>query len=248
MTIDLRLVLMLLCGGCWMLVSINAIRIGLKERTYAIPAFALALNVAWEFIYTYLGFARQNVSPAQQYFDAGWAVLDVVVVYTYFRYGRRYWPRALPPGAFVAWSVLLFAVALLLEWLFLHEFGMRNAGLYTSFLQNLLMSVLFIDMFVKRGGPEGQSLGIAGNKWIGTLAATIYYGWMKHNLFILVVGVLCSVFDLIYIGLLVRAREPGWTSRLRPEKPGAPWALTSAWPGQQTGTTRISDVPSAPGD
>jgi hypothetical protein len=38
------------------------------------------------------------------------------------------------------------------------------------------MSVLFIAMLARRGNREGQSLSIAINKWIGTLAPTILYG------------------------------------------------------------------------
>ena len=72
------------------------------------------------------------------------------------------------------------------------------------------MSILFIGMLVKRGSREGQSLGIAVNKWIGTLAPTILFGVLgdggfPHGSFlILTVGIFCSVFDLIYIQLLLK--------------------------------------------
>jgi hypothetical protein len=74
------------------------------------------------------------------------------------------------------------------------------------------MSVLFIAMLVKRGSREGQSLPIAINKWIGTLAPTILYGVIgeggfPHGSFlILVAGSLCCVFDLIYIAMLTRSK------------------------------------------
>jgi hypothetical protein len=38
------------------------------------------------------------------------------------------------------------------------------------------MSILFIGMLVRRRSREGQSLTIAVNKWIGTLAPTALYG------------------------------------------------------------------------
>ena len=72
------------------------------------------------------------------------------------------------------------------------------------------MSVLFIDMLVKRGSSEGQSLYIAVNKWIGTLAPTILFGivgdggFPKGSFLILVLGIFCSIFDLIYIRMLFR--------------------------------------------
>ena len=72
------------------------------------------------------------------------------------------------------------------------------------------MSVLFIDMFVQRGGSEGQSLYIAVSKWLGTLAPTILFGivgdggFPKGSSLILVLGIFCSVFDLIYVWLLFK--------------------------------------------
>jgi hypothetical protein len=74
-------------------------------------------------------------------------------------------------------------------------------------LQNLLMSVLFIAMFVARRWPRGQSIVIAVAKWIGTLAPTFLFGVLAGSAFIVGVGLLCSVFDLAYIGLLVWARH-----------------------------------------
>ncbi len=47
---------------------------------------------------------------------------------------------------------------------------------------------------------------IAVAKWIGTLAPTIAIGVYEHSPFILGIGILCSVFDLVYIGLLRNAQ------------------------------------------
>jgi hypothetical protein len=78
---------------------------------------------------------------------------------------------------------------------------------YSAFLQNLLMSILFINLFIKRGNMEGQSMLLAVSKWIGTLAPTIIFGILHFNLFVLVCGIFCSVFDLIYISLLVNYKK-----------------------------------------
>ncbi|WP_203219238.1 hypothetical protein [Arthrobacter ipis] len=95
-----------------------------------------------------------------------------------------------------------FAVQLL----FVAEFGWDDATKYAAFLQNLLMSGLFIAMLASRGSGRGQLLVIAVAKWIGTLAPTIVYGGYGNSPLILGLGGLCSVFDLAYIALLWRAR------------------------------------------
>jgi hypothetical protein len=86
-------------------------------------------------------------------------------------------------------------------------------AVYSAFLQNLLMSILFIAMLVQRKSGEGQTMLIAVSKWIGTVAPTILMGVigiqsvLVPNSLVLVVGILISIFDLIYILLLFKSKK-----------------------------------------
>ena len=194
--------LTLLSGIAWTLVYIDAIRIGFKDKSYAMPLFALGLNLGWEMLYAYNSLTQGGGPSLQGIINTAWALFDLGIVYTYFRYGRRYWPKAFSSSAFVGWSVLVFITSFALQLGFFYEYGGHLAARYSAFLQNLLMSVLFIGMFVARGGREGQTKLIAIAKWLGTLAPTILFGVIEQSLFILILGGFCAVFDLIYIGLL----------------------------------------------
>ena len=204
----IKLILTVVSGVCWTIVYIEGIRVGFKDKSYAIPFYALALNIAWELLHTAFGF-RAGVS-VQAIINAVWFAFDVGILYTYFKYGRKYFPRNPPAGGFIGWSVLCLVTALGVEYAFVSEFGVTVGAGYSAFLQNLLMSVLFIDMFVQRSGGEGQSLYIAVSKWLGTLAPTILFGivgdggFPKGSSLILVLGIFCSVFDLIYVWLLFK--------------------------------------------
>lgn len=199
--------LTLVSGIAWTLVYIDAIRIGIKDKTYAMPLYALALNLAWEGIYGYLALTNSAGISLQGIINVLWFLFDLGLAYTFFRYGRRYLPPAFSNTAFYAWGVLAFVTGFLVQLIFLDQFGRQLAVQYSAFLQNLLMSVLFIGMFTSRKGTEGQTLFIAIAKWIGTLAPTILFGFLAPSLFIAVLGLLCSVFDLIYIGLVWWARR-----------------------------------------
>jgi hypothetical protein len=199
------LALTLLSGVAWTLVYLVAIRIGFQQKTYAIPAAALALNMAWESIYATRGLTADL--SVQTFVNLVWAVLDLLVIYTFLRYGRSELPGFVSRSMFIMWSILLFATAYIVHWLFIAEFGWSDATRYAAFLQNLLMSGLFIAMFVAREGPRGQSIIIAVAKWIGTLAPTIAFGALAGSALILGLGILCSVFDLAYLGLLLWGRQ-----------------------------------------
>ena len=195
--------LTLISGLTWTLVYIDANRIGFKHRTYAMPLFALALNFAWEGLYAYRAFTSQEGLTLQGVINAVWFLFDIGLIVTFVRFGLRYWPAGLPPWTFYAWGALALVTSVALQLAFLGEFGEHFAARYSAFLQNSLMSVLFIGMLIARKGPEGQSRFIATNKWIGTLAPTFVFGVFEQNLLVTVVGALCCVFDLIYLGLVV---------------------------------------------
>ncbi len=218
----IKLALTVISGLCWTIVYIEGIRIGFRDKSYAIPFYALALNFAWEALYTFFGF-RTNGVTVQNIFNAVWLTFDVGILYTYFKFGQKYFSRWLrtetsaravnTKSAFILWSVLGLVTALAVEYGFLREFGVAKGAGYSAFLQNLLMSVLFIAMLAGRGNREGQSLSIAINKWIGTLAPTVLYGLIgeggfpRGSFLILAAGILCSVFDLVYIRMLFVIRQ-----------------------------------------
>lgn len=198
----IKTILTLVSGLCWTLVYIEGIRLGIRDRSYAIPFYALALNLSWELLYTYFGF-RTRID-LQTIINTVWFLFDVGILYTYFTYGKKYFPVNLAYW-FLPWSMLGLFTAFWVEYAFAREFGISAGGTYAAFLQNLLMSVLFIGMLVRRDSTEGQSLTIAVSKWLGTLAPTIVFGMIGGpKPLILTAGLLCSVFDLIYIWMLSR--------------------------------------------
>jgi len=72
-------------------------------------------------------------------------------------------------------SLSVFLMCFAIQYSFNVEFADKGPW-YSAFLQNLIMSVLYINMFVSRGSTKGQSLSIAISKWIGTLTPTILLG------------------------------------------------------------------------
>jgi hypothetical protein len=193
-------VLTLVSGISWTIVYLDIINRGFRDKTYGMPLFALAFNASWEFIFAFL--VGDGIS-LQRIVNTVWFIADTVIVYTYFRFGRRELPTAVQRW-FIPWSMLAFVVAFVVL-VYTHlEFEDFFGARYSAFAQNLMMSVLFIGMLVARNGVRGQSMYIAIFKWLGTLAPTIQvYGQTGSNL-ILVLGAAVFVYDVVYIGLLFR--------------------------------------------
>jgi hypothetical protein len=201
----MQLFLTVVSGLAWTIVYIEAIRLGFKYKTYAMPVAALGLNIAWETIYGFHGLTE--TIDAQTIFNLLWAAADLVIVFTFFRFGRAELPKFVNRTLFIGWGVAIFGASYAVQALFISQFGWMDGARYSAFLQNLLMSGLFIAMLVARRGTRGQSMVIAIAKWLGTLAPTILIGVLGNQPFIIGIGVLCSVFDLIYIGMLWWAKK-----------------------------------------
>lgn len=193
-------------GICWSIVYIESIRIGFKQKTYAMPLFALGLNIVWEGLYAFTDiFVRQSIG-AQAIANACWFVLDCVIVYTYFRFGKSECRTETERKFFVPWSLLAFAVCLVLQLLFYYWFGSVEGEKYAAYLQNVAMSLLYLSMLKERKSDKGQSMTIAVCKCIGTLTPTIF-GTIEGNWFITVTGIICFVYDVIYIVALKKVQQ-----------------------------------------
>ena len=200
----MEMFLTLLSGVGWCIVYEECIRLGFRQKTYAMPFWALAMNIAWEGIY-----AVSDLSAGiglQPIVNLLWFLMDIVILGTYLKHGRQEWTSRGGDKAFYAWTALGIAAMFAVQMAFYAEFGNEGhlSAQYSAFVQNLIMSVAFIDMLKRRGSSKGQSLLLAVAKWIGTLAPTITMGIMHTNYVVLACGLLCTVYDLLYIAMLRR--------------------------------------------
>ncbi len=171
----IKLALMLISGVAWTIVYIQCIRIGFKHKTYAMPFWALALNLAWEIFHG--AYDLKELGPQLQVIiNAIWGIFDLIILITFLKFGKKYFPKNINIKWFYPWFITVLVISFFVQFIFIVEFGTVKGGGYAAFLQNLLMSVLFISMFIQRKGPDGQSLTIAISKCIGTLAPTILFG------------------------------------------------------------------------
>lgn len=206
----LSIVLLLASGICWTVVYGACIKIGLTQKTYCMPVFALALNIAWEMVYAMNGTSIASGSSSsgidpQTIVNWVWFLCDCVIVFTFFKYGKQWMPN-LVKDHFACVGFLIFFTGAAAQLAFFFHLQWLEAAQYSAFAQNVVMSVLFVFMFLHRKGPEGQSLVIAMAKCIGTLAPTLQQGLVDGlNVYILIMGALCFLWDVIYICLLIKA-------------------------------------------
>jgi hypothetical protein len=209
--LDYSSVLIALGGLCWITIYVEAVRIGFRDKSYAIPFWAIGLNFSWEAFYSIFSLKEEGAS-LQSVVLVLRLLLDLGVLITWFKFGRKHFPENPGYQWFVPWSMLVIIISFILQFAFAMQVGFIPARDYAAFLQIFVMSLLFIAMLARRKHRKGQSMIIATVKLFGSIFLTILFGILGTddfhgpNYFLLTIGIMSCLFDLIYIALLSKAR------------------------------------------
>lgn len=199
-----------LCGIGWIVAYIEALRVGFRDKSYGIPFITLALNFTWEVYYTYQGYLVFG-SHVSTYVNCIWVLIDIGILYTYFRYGNQEVKKG--KSTFYTQAIVFISACFLLQHFAFQWLGIVNGALYVGYFINFLMSFLFVRMYFRRPDLKGLSLLIAIPKCIGTFSTTILFGIIGSKTAggvhepILYIGLIIFLTDLVYVTLLAKRKK-----------------------------------------
>jgi len=188
--------IMMIGGAFWSATYILIIRRGFKDRTFGMPLAALCANISWEAIFAFL----TPHDPPQLYVNYIWFSLDAVIVWQFFKFGKKEFPQL---SYWQFYAVFALGISIAIPMILAINYQLEDeVGAYAAFGQNLMMSVLFVTMLMNRKGIDGQSFYIALFKMIGTglssLAFYLYRPIAQDSVLLQFFFVAIFVFDLIY--------------------------------------------------
>jgi hypothetical protein len=202
--------LYIISGTSWCVAYILIIMRGFKDKTYGMPFISLAFNISWEFCFSTI---FNDGNPVHRVVNFAWFALDIGILVTYLRFGKRDWPQQISTKFFYPYSFFVMVMAFTIIYFATRELH-DTYGAYMAYIMNLTMSVLYINMINNRGNLSGQSVPIAIAKLIGTGSYTIiFYVW--HWKFLAFTGGLIVIFDLIYLLLVLNEGRLVWPFRLK---------------------------------
>lgn len=151
----------------WGTAYVLIVRRGFKDKTFGFPFIAICIDTAWVFTFTF-------VYP-QSYFMILFVIIDIIFIYQLIKF-RTSDLTNLSKFQYYAALVLGLLTSFALVVAFSIEFDDKH-GVYTSFINTLFASVLFIVLILRRNNVQGQSIYIAISKMLGTLSAVIAYNF-----------------------------------------------------------------------
>ncbi|MDM5247402.1 MULTISPECIES: hypothetical protein [unclassified Lysinibacillus] len=186
-------------GLFWIITYILIIKQGFQDKKYGMPMAAICANISWEFIFAFM--YPQN--DLQRIITFLWFLLDIFIMMQFLRYGHKEYKKLIPRKIFYSSFFITLGVSFFIILAMMHEFN-DIEGKYAAFIQNLMMSGLFIALFLQRGNLSGQSMGIAVCKMIGTMFAAVGFYMYFRTPLITIISVATLIYDWIYIVLIYR--------------------------------------------
>lgn len=205
-------------GLAWTVVYIALVYRGFKDKSYGMPLVPLALNFAWEFVFSVI-YPPSGTGVAGIVVNAIWMICDIGIIATYLLYGYKYFygRYGISKPVWLIYSLAAFAVAfgiMLTGGPFFGQFGgyfmndTFHGAIFIAYIQNLIISVCFLLMIWERRSSEGQSMTIGIFKCVGTgLTVGVYYLFTLHkgqaHLMNIIIG-FTFILDIIYIGTIYK--------------------------------------------
>ena len=197
----LHLVLFLTGGALWAIGYIAILIAIYKKKFVEMPATVLAANIAWEFLWSFI--FPQNMGMVVKIGYTLWFVLDLFIVYGFYRYGAKQVEDGFKKG--YAWYFTFGILAWLVFTYFFVAQGFDNPiGARSAYVSNLLISALYITQFMRLEDKSVLSLTTCWTKGLGTGLITVMciLRWPEDH-WTICMGALCFIMDIYYFKLLL---------------------------------------------
>lgn len=176
-----------------------------KYKYIGIPAFSVMHNIAWEFTWSFL-----FVTQLGDFFVWGiriWFITDVLLLVRLLQFGRKQLTNKWLIDNFTWLTFLGVGFWIALYCGFLYQYS-DPIGAVTGYAINVIMSLLFIGLFLKQPEQKALSLDIAIFKMFGTgfVGFALAIGDEKVP-FVVVMAILTFIIDMTYCVMLMNRKK-----------------------------------------
>ena len=182
----------------WAPAYIAIVVIAVRQRRLEIPLIAVTANVTWEFLWGFV--FHQNMGPGLQWVYRGACILDLFILAAVFLLGRTQSRAPLYARYFNVVVVALLAGWIAFYWSLHTSHYDLPLGSMSAYLDNILMSGLYIWFVMTRIDPRELSFTVAWSKGIGTGMVSVFV-FMEYtdNAFIKTLAVMVGILDFVYL-------------------------------------------------
>ena len=188
----------------WISLYVIIARNAFKNKYIEMPWFCILTNISWEFIWGVIFYDTiDDIGHIFVYSYRAWIILDIFLIIAMFKFGHKQISIPEIKKYFVPISIAVVVLysALLSTFImsnFDHKWGSQSA-----YISNVVISVLYINQFLKNWKKVKFSKYVAWFKCLGTFFYTVvYFNFDPENIFVHTIGIVVFLIDISYIILL----------------------------------------------
>lgn len=198
--------------GCifWLLTYIIYIKNIKSKQFVEIPLIVVSLNIAWEFIWSFpFGSSVGNyMGTSIQIGYSLWFFFDCFIFWGILKYGYKQFQNPF----FRDNSKIIAIITVIFGLIFFYTF--KNAGYDTeigtisAYLDNIMISALYIFLFVNQDDKSLFSIQVAWYKMLGTglISVALVWHW-NENYFLMFITTVVLLLDIYYLFIVHKSRK-----------------------------------------
>lgn len=197
-TIPEHLLFAIGCFG-WVIVYVFVIKAIRKEKFVEVPFIAVTANFAWEFLWSFV--FKTDMGELYVWGYRVWFFMDCYIIIGTFLYGHKQIGIASVEKYFK--PIFLFSLA---SWFYILYFYIKeydapisHMGAYSGYILNVMMSAMYIPLFLRISDQYVFSKWGAWLKGVGTLLITVFCFLKFQDNFLLGMCVITALLDGFYI-------------------------------------------------
>lgn len=189
----------------WIIGYIYIIKSIRQKQFVEMPATILAGNFAWEFLWAFV--FHQDMGFAIELGYKLWFILDLYIVFSFYKYGFKQVNESVKP-----YYKTFFTLGLITWWITLYFFikqGYDNPiGANSAYILNILISSLYVFLFLRMEDKSVFSFTVAWTKGLGTglISVMCILKW-PENYWLISMGIICFIIDVFYFYLFLKNRK-----------------------------------------
>ena len=202
----------------WISMYILIVRSIRKDKYVEMPWMCVMGNIAWEFVWGFIFYKQINLGELFIWSYRAWFFMDIFILWGVFKYGRKQLTIVEIKKYFVPICLVSIAVWGILFYTFIDSGFDHRWGSQSAYIANVIISVMFMNLFLTQWRFKKFSKLMAWCKCLGTLFYTIvYFNFDPPNTFVHTIGGVVFFLDMIFIYQLYKKQGKNWVQQPHPE-------------------------------
>jgi len=188
----------------WIVAYVIILQAAFRDKKLIIPVAAVVCNFGNEVSGAFFFVPDMGLALVVAYWL--WMLLDMVIIYNMFRYGKDQWSNPYLRANFGWLTTISIICSIGVSSTFMVRYDLPM-GVLDAYIVNVVMSVSFIGLLFSQGLTRHSAL-LGWTKFLGTgIISVMFATKYPDNFFLITLYITVAFFDVLYLALTAREKR-----------------------------------------